>query len=489
MKLLFTLILLQVSVPFSVVGQPMEYAKRKANLLARQAQEVFALYEVVPNTTAGPAWKKPSSVSISEIDMLLRKELGDWYAGADSTVLYFVNWWLNQPDQHVRIWLGLGQKLKQQLPSPLENRFFVLAMSQIQLLPSSYESQTYRGVWALHPQIASLYKLIVTHYEDEREMPAKSLFATQSYLKELTKRHQRPEMALVAYFTGSPALNKAILRTSTSASIWQMIPYLPESSRYAYSFFCATAFVLIKGVEWKANPIALNSRSTLETVSFEHNVDLIQVARFTGRDEREIQQINAQYISGQVPAGSLFRVYSSDKKLLLDQKDSLFQLSQPNLPTPIVDTCLVYYRTKSGDYYRDLTRWFGATMAVIQADNGLTGNKLKAGVDLFFRVPCSDSLHFATFDGLSREEKDLLAEGKTGSANLTNQQENKPIEVSKPKEHLPVGKGTKITYVVKSGDTLWAIGQKYKVRDTEIMKWNNVSSKIQPGQKLIIYLP
>jgi hypothetical protein len=130
------------------------------------------------------------------------------------------------------------------------------------------------------------------------------------------------------------------------------------------------------------------------------------------------------------------------------------------------------------------------SMASIQEDNGLTGTKLKAGEDLFFRVPCADSAHFATFDGLSRADKDKLAEGKPISEVVPKEQPQvDPVQPPKPKETQPKPKGEKITYVVKSGDTLWAIGQKYKVKDTDIMKWNNIGTKIQPGQKLIIYLP
>jgi membrane-bound lytic murein transglycosylase D len=147
----------------------------------------------------------------------------------------------------------------------------------------------------------------------------------------------------------------------------------------------------------------------------------------------------------------------------------------------------VYYRTKSGDFYRDLTKWFGVPMHTVQEDNGLSGTRLKVGEDLFFRVPCSDSAHFATFDRLSRADKDLMAEGKEPLVESPKALEKKPNVPQKMPDNQP--SGSKVTYVVKSGDTLWAIGQKYKVKDTDIMKWNNIGTKIQPGQKLIIYLP
>jgi membrane-bound lytic murein transglycosylase D len=48
----------------------------------------------------------------------------------------------------------------------------------------------------------------------------------------------------------------------------------------------------------------------------------------------------------------------------------------------------------------------------------------------------------------------------------------------------------KITYVVKSGDTLGHIAEDYKTRASEIRKWNNMgnSSSIYPGQKLTLFV-
>jgi LysM repeat protein len=46
----------------------------------------------------------------------------------------------------------------------------------------------------------------------------------------------------------------------------------------------------------------------------------------------------------------------------------------------------------------------------------------------------------------------------------------------------------KVTYTVKSGDSLWTIAKKYPgVSDKDIMKWNNCNENLRPGQKLIIY--
>jgi membrane-bound lytic murein transglycosylase D len=42
-------------------------------------------------------------------------------------------------------------------------------------------------------------------------------------------------------------------------------------------------------------------------------------------------------------------------------------------------------------------------------------------------------------------------------------------------------------YTVKQGDSLWSIAKKYPgVTENDLMRWNNCTANIRPGQKLII---
>ena len=55
---------------------------------------------------------------------------------------------------------------------------------------------------------------------------------------------------------------------------------------------------------------------------------------------------------------------------------------------------------------------------------------------------------------------------------------------------LPSDKYSKLTYVVKSGDNLGFIAEKYNVRLSDLRYWNNIrTNMIRGGQKLTIYVP
>ena len=81
----------------------------------------------------------------------------------------------------------------------------------------------------------------------------------------------------------------------------------------------------------------------------------------------------------------------------------------------------------------------------------------------------------------------------TAICELNNLDRNKPLRIGKLIK-IPVGvktyssKPKKQIYIIKYGDTLSEIAQKYKTRVSKIKKWNNLkSNNIRAGQKLIIY--
>jgi LysM repeat protein len=71
------------------------------------------------------------------------------------------------------------------------------------------------------------------------------------------------------------------------------------------------------------------------------------------------------------------------------------------------------------------------------------------------------------------------------------QKSPKPVQTTKPlKQTAAVAKVKTVTYVVKSGDTLWQIAKRYGV-DVEVIKKHNklTNDALKPGSTLLIPLP
>lgn len=108
-----------------------------------------------------------------------------------------------------------------------------------------------------------------------------------------------------------------------------------------------------------------------------------------------------------------------------------------------------------------------------------------------YRVNSGDSLsviaseyatNVASIKKLNHLNSDTIRIGQMLIVPLTKNDMH-PWQLTKPNQK-------KLIYTVKSGDNLWDISRKYKVRVRDIVRWNKLAgnSLLQPKQKLEILL-
>ena len=134
------------------------------------------------------------------------------------------------------------------------------------------------------------------------------------------------------------------------------------------------------------------------------------------------------------------------------------------LPKYFESNSKIRYRVRNGDYLGKIANKYGVSVGSIKRWNGLKSNNLRVGqrLTIYPRRP--------------------VASSSTSSKKKTNSSKSKSSQ-AKPK-------GKYSTYVVKKGDSLWLISQKYpQVTVAELKNWNNIWSNkfLKPGTKLKIY--
>jgi len=114
----------------------------------------------------------------------------------------------------------------------------------------------------------------------------------------------------------------------------------------------------------------------------------------------------------------------------------------------LVEKNNVTHKVKKGEVMQSIATRYGVSVKQIMAENSLKSNRLKAGQVL----------------------------------NISTNANNKTTKIASNKNSTK-----KQTYIVKRGDTLHSIAEKFDVAITDIKRWNkNVSHHIQPGNKLTI---
>lgn len=110
----------------------------------------------------------------------------------------------------------------------------------------------------------------------------------------------------------------------------------------------------------------------------------------------------------------------------------------------------ITHKVKKGEVLQSIAKRYGVSVKQIMAENSLKTNRVKAGQSL----------------SISTE----VAEKSTKSASSNSKKSTK-----------------KQTYIVKRGDTLHSIAEKFDVAIVDLKRWNKKSSnRIQPGNKLTI---
>lgn len=114
------------------------------------------------------------------------------------------------------------------------------------------------------------------------------------------------------------------------------------------------------------------------------------------------------------------------------------------------------HTVKKGESIQSIAKRYGVTVKQVMAANSLRNTRVKVGQSLTIDSPAKNSSAKTTV--------------RTTGRNTANK------AISKKK-----------IYMVKSGDTLHSIAEKFDVTLIEIKRWNkNISSNIQPGDKLTI---
>jgi len=354
---------------------------------------------------------------------------------------------------------------------PLEMKY--LAIVESALKPRARSRVGASGLWQFMYGTGKQFDLKVSSYVDERYNPLKATVAACKYLSQLYKIFGDWDLALAAYNSGPGNVTKAIKRSGGYKNYWNIRPYLPrETAGYVPAFY-ATMYIFEYADEHKIYaeaPKLFNFQT--DTVHIKRTISFDQITETIGVDEEVLTFLNPEYKLNIIPfvkgRDYTLRLPSTQMITFLNKEKELYALADTDdakrekpLPRYFEMDKRIRYRVKSGDYLGKIANKYGVRVSKIKSWNRLKTSNLKIGQRLYIypkRIPISIS-------------------------KSTSKKKEKKAEMT-------VFKGKFNIYIVKEGDSLWSIAQKFKnVSVDEIKKWNNIWSakSLKPGTKLKIY--
>jgi membrane-bound lytic murein transglycosylase D len=431
-------------------------------------------------------------------------------------------WYSANPDYLERAF-GRAELYLYHIVTEIEARGMPLELALLPVVESAFEPYAYSrarasGLWQFIPGTGSRFGLKQGWWYDGRRDVVESTRGALEYLQYLHDEFDGDWLLAVAgYNCGEAAVARAIRANRAAGKptdFWSL--KLPKETR---------AYVpkLLAMKKLVANPenhgLAFSSivnQPYFERVETLGQIDLKLAAELAGITYEELYELNPAFHRWATdPTGPHYL-------LLPSEGASVFRQNIGQL-TPEERVRASLYTVQKGDSVSSVAQAHGTTISVIRELNDLPTGVLTIGSQL--RVPSTHALPpkvlraAAIADGKARRSSRHVHVVRSGDS-LWRIARNNGISVNKlammngmqPGDTLRKGQklrltstasssssaaaavladgsdNRKVTYTVRSGDTLSRIAKLFQVSVAQITNWNGISSRspIKPGQKLTI---
>lgn len=428
-----------------------------------------------------------------------------------------LNWYVNNPDYIERAF-GRAELYLYHIVTELESRGMPLELALLPVVESAFEPYAYSvasasGLWQFIPGTGSRFGLKQDWWYDGRRDVVESTRAALDYLRALHDEFGGDWLlAIAAYNCGELTVERAIeINRSAGRPIdfWSL--RLPAETRAYVPKLLAMRRVVAEPERYGLSISPIPNQPYFARVATGGQINLRLAAEIAGVTPEEVYELNPAYHRWATdPGGPHFLL------LPVDAADTF----TANLSQLSGDERLgvARYRVRRGDTVSNVARRFHTSVNVIRELNDMPRGTFAVGTEL--RVPATEfvlpqkvMLAAARVDGrgrsLRRPHVHVVREGESLWAIARHHGMNvrtlARMNGMRPGDHLRAGQrvrlsrgGTvarhtgdsarRVTYVVRSGDTLARIARLFQVKVSQILAWNGMSahSPILAGQRLTI---
>ncbi len=313
---------------------------------------------------------------------------------------------------------------------PLDLAFLPLIESAFN--PAARSRASAQGLWQFMAGTARLYSLRCDGLVDERNDPYLATRAAVAHLSDLFAYFGDWELALAAYNSGSGRVERAIRRSGTR-DFWALRPYLPRETRNYVPAMWA-ALVVAKDPQRYNLPPIVELPECLARVEVIGALDLAVVAERGPLSEAELAALNPALTYKLTPVKGTYQL-----AVPCGQEQQIAEIIASIPPAQRVRRFL--HVVQQGDTLGAIARRYGSSVASISAANGIRDpRRLRIGQQLV--VP--------------RDPTGGHAAASVAAA--------------------PVAAGPRPTkYVVRRGDTLFAIARRFGTTVAALQHLNGLS--------------
>lgn len=349
------------------------------------------------------------------------------------------------------------------------------------LIESGFSCKAYSrahavGPWQFIRSTGQRYGLKITPWVDERRDPIKSTHAAAQYLRDLYAEFGTWYLAAAGYNAGEARIRKA-LKLHKADNFWDIASpasrrsYIKRETRNYVPKMIAAAILAKDPARYGFGDVQYEAPLSFQVVELASPVDLKKVARAAGTTYAELMELNPELRHHVTPPTS------GPYRLRVPPKSSLAWASTIDRYRVKAYRGYVVHLVKKGEIAGRIAQRYKVPVSRLLAANNINDpRRIRAGQQL--KVPVSAETL------LSREDREV-----SNSEDAPPRPRVSSSKESTPKESTPEVASSR-THVVRPGESVWKISQRYGVDHREILAANKISNyrSLRPGQRLIIPL-
>ena len=415
-------------------------------------------------------------------------------------------WYIDNPN-YLKAVFSRAEPFIYYVTDQLEQAGLPLELALLPIVESTYDPLAYSpshaaGLWQFIPSTAKQFGLERNAWYDGRRDIVSSTKAAIKYLTYLNNRFDNDWLlALAAYNSGEGYVSKSISKNRKAGKpldFWSI--RLPKETRNYVPQLLALASLIDTPSAHKIELPFIANAPYFEIIELGHQVALQKVIEVSGMDRSLFNQLNPAFRrSTTPPAGqhTLLFPYENANSF----RAALITTSQKDW-IPHTE-----YAVIPGDTLSQIAEKFGTPLSWINARNDLNSSRLKIGQILIIphdeetttftsSNPSFKNTRYRVVSGDSLSQ--IAARFKTSVKSL-QQQNGLMTDAIKIDQYLSIRIATsrstdenirKLSYKVRTGDSLYMIAAKFNLDIRDITNWNKISRDeyLQPGQRLTLFI-
>jgi len=427
---------------------------------------------------ADPAPSGLAQVRLAELAGISEDELRAKYdipVELNDAVVAYIRFFQTDGRVHFTKWLGRSTRFMPMMRSVLEKAGLPLDLVYLSMIESGFSSYAFSfakaaGLWQFVVGTSRRYGLHTDFWVDERRDPIKATVAAAQYLKELRERfHGDWYLAWAGYNAGEGKVDRAIRRESTR-DFWRMMSkgrtLRAETKHYVPKLIAAA--LIAKHPERFGFKVDYEQPWEADEVFIPDATDLHVVAKTAGITIEQVRDLNPELRRFCTPPGGwTLRLPKGSKDAFVAEFEKLDAGERLSFTE---------HKVERGEPLAKIARAYGVTEGAILRTNGIRSyRQIKVGRVLV--IPMKQS------------RRGLLAGNQLEDRRLPRLQGRAAAKTVAAAARVP-SDDRRQTYVVKAGDTLWTIAQKFSTTVDRLKRLNNLTGRrareLQVGQRIAV---